>query len=176
VAGVVPVVEDGLAFQLRCGRQQDELALHVVDEVITAPFVKPGRAQCLDDQALDLGRRPAPCLLGIDGFDDLVGSIDLFGQAAAQHILGPRTGEFDEIGHPVHLGLQAGFQLLGGSQFDTGEGGALLTQTLPGKKAAERQGQNQHGQQSANQMNTRDRLFVSRQPHSPAPLYQIHQI
>ena len=164
--GIVAVVEIGPTFQLRRRRQQDELALHVVDEIVAATVVETHRTQRLDDQALDLGSRTARRLAGVDRFDDLHRRIDLLGDAAPQDVLGARTGELDEALRTRHFGTEAGLDLGATGLLDARIRSALLGKVLPGKKGAKPERQDENDEQRAQQMDAGNRFLVGGQLQS----------
>jgi hypothetical protein len=131
VAGVILIVEQGLAFEVWRRGQQDELAVHVIDEKIAAAVVKPYRPQRLDDHFSYFGRWPEGRLPGVDGFGNLVGAIHLLHDAFAQDSFGLAADKFDGGDGVEHFILQACIDLLGEGLLNAVEGRLRILPALP---------------------------------------------
>ena len=170
MAGVIAVVEDGLAFELRCSRQQDELAVHVVDEEIAAAVVKTNRAQCFNDQAAYFSSRAPTGFAGVDRLGDLKRIVDLQRDAFTQYGFGAAAAEFNGAQGIAHFRLEPGLGLGAQRLFDTGERGLGVAAALPRIKAGEGERQHQHDRQRASQVNSRYCFFVRDQLQDSSPL------
>ena len=88
MAGVVVVVPQGGVLERRAQGLQQGDTLQVTHEEVAALVEEALRAQCLEDQPLDLGLRVAAVLALVDGMNDLEGRRDPRPQRLAQGGLG----------------------------------------------------------------------------------------
>ncbi len=164
LAGVVLIVQLDRAFKLRGRRQQDELALGVVDEVVAAILEKTRLAQRLDDASFDLVSRTALCsFAGVDRFGNLDADINVFGQVFFEQCFGTGAGKLDVAECAVDFGIQAGANLFVRLTFQTVQRGFVAAQMLPGKKAGQCHRQQQGEKQCADQVDAGNGFLVGGQ-------------
>ena len=111
VAGIVPIVEQRRAFQLRRDGQQNAGACRIVDEVIAPPVEETQRAQCFLDRFVDGRVRQVILFPFIQSPRDAVGLVHLGAQLLLQHRFGPRA-HVGEVGPGVVQFLDQGLALL----------------------------------------------------------------
>ena len=164
--GVVALARAELALELGIGRQQPDMALHVVDEDIAPPAEESDRPQGFQDQAPDLGRGATAGLAFIDALRHAMGRVDLVDQTARQDGLGACAAEVDHAQHAGHLALEPGLDLLLGRGLDVAQCRAVGAPALPGEQAGEQEDQQEQDRQRTSQVQARQIVFVRKQFHS----------
>ena len=163
---VVAVVNACATFELRRRGQQNEAALHAVDEEIAPAIEKTHRAQRFDDELLHLFWRAVLGLACVNGLGYLHRRIDLLDQAAAQDLFGALAQKFHVAHGRLHFRGQALLLLLGDDVGHALERGTLLAFVAPCVKRCQCQRDHQNQCQCADQVQPGHGGFIGGKMHA----------
>ena len=163
--GPVAVVDAVFALQLRCGGQQHNTPLHVVHKVVAPPVEKTHGPQHFQYQLLDLFRGLVWRLALVNGLCNVQGRIDLPHRVVAQLLLGSGAHIVQVAQGRMHFFPEADFLLLHHHLLEALHRIALLRQVLPREKHGQRQGNEQHQHQCADEVQPGQGGFVGSDAH-----------